>query len=272
MHVIEQFLRSKNGNPDGGDDRIVVTDHFAAVLDGSTSKSDLIDPDVATQITQELIENLPPGAKFQKLVGRVTERLHSVFEEHGLLGLISEAPRHRSSTTLAAYSRARREIWLVGDSQARFWGEVYSEDKEIDRITAELRTLWLTLESLAGTSVEEMVEEGLGRKFIMPLLQQQNRLRALPPEHPWSFGALDGYPVAEEHLKVIPVPKSVREVVLATDGYPVILDTLAETEVRLMEALEEDPLCVDQLRGTKPVQPGAESFDDRAYLRLDVFD
>jgi hypothetical protein len=60
----------------------------------------------------------------------------------------------------------------------------------------------------------------------------------------------------------------VEDLVLASDGYPEILPTLAETEARLAELLAEDPSCVGVLRGTKGVMAGQISFDDRAYLRL----
>jgi hypothetical protein len=39
VEVIESALCSKAGAPDGGDDLLVVTPHFAAVLDGATDGS-----------------------------------------------------------------------------------------------------------------------------------------------------------------------------------------------------------------------------------------
>ena len=57
-------------------------------------------------------------------------------------------------------------------------------------------------------------------------------------------------------------------VVLASDGYPRILPTLAASEEALAGLLAADPLCIGPLCGTKGVRPGNVSFDDRAYVRL----
>ncbi|WP_231954516.1 hypothetical protein [Actinoplanes derwentensis] len=66
------------------------------------------------------------------------------------------------------------------------------------------------------------------------------------------------------------VPEDVTELVMASDGYPVIGRTLAESESVLADLLERDPWCVRELAGTKGVLAGQTSFDDRAYLRLRI--
>jgi hypothetical protein len=60
------------------------------------------------------------------------------------------------------------------------------------------------------------------------------------------------------------------ELVIASDGYPVIERSLARSEATLARLLAKDPWCVGELLGTKGVGPGQVSFDDRAYLRLVV--
>ena len=47
-------------------------------------------------------------------------------------------------------------------------------------------------------------------------------------------------------------------------------DTLEETENHLFMLLERDPLCIHDLRGTKGVRPGNQSFDDRSYISFYV--
>ena len=59
-----------------------------------------------------------------------------------------------------------------------------------------------------------------------------------------------------------------REVVLATDGYPILRGDLQSSEDALKELLTEDPLLHRRYRSTKaPVGPDG-SFDDRCYVRL----
>ena len=57
--VIEKFILGKSRDISKCEDRIVVTDHFACLIDGATSKSD-IDFDSKTQgvIAGELIEKV----------------------------------------------------------------------------------------------------------------------------------------------------------------------------------------------------------------------
>jgi glycerophosphoryl diester phosphodiesterase len=59
-------------------------------------------------------------------------------------------------------------------------------------------------------------------------------------------------------------------IILASDGYPELFDTLEETERYLFQMLTKDPLCIHELRGTKGVRPGNQSFDDRSYISFRV--
>jgi hypothetical protein len=85
---------------------------------------------------------------------------------------------------------------------------------------------------------------------------------------PYGYAAVDGRPVPPSLVVVREVPAG--ELVIATDGYPVIEPGLAGSEAVLARLLERDPWCVAELRGTKGVLDGQVSFDDRAYLRLVV--
>ena len=71
-------------------------------------------------------------------------------------------------------------------------------------------------------------------------------------------------------MSVYPVPPQT-QVVLASDGYPVLKDTLAESEKSLDELLQKDPQCLWENRGTKGLVKGNQSFDDRTYVRFAVF-
>lgn len=53
-------------------------------------------------------------------------------------------------------------------------------------------------------------------------------------------------------------------------GYPVLQRTLADSEAKLEEVLEQDPLCFRMYKTTKGLVEGNVSFDDRSYLRFRV--
>jgi len=60
--------------------------------------------------------------------------------------------------------------------------------------------------------------------------------------------------------------------VLASDGYPDLKETLAASEERLQEILDDDPLLFRKYKATKGMHEGNVSFDDRAYVKLKVYE
>ena len=58
------------------------------------------------------------------------------------------------------------------------------------------------------------------------------------------------------------------EIVLASDGYPELFATLAQSEAHLQTVNAKDPLCFRENKGTKGIAPQNDSFDDRAYIRF----
>ena len=84
---------------------------------------------------------------------------------------------------------------------------------------------------------------------------------------PFGYPVLNGQGIAPSMIKVYPV-KSGDEILLASDGYPVLGGTLAESEKELQRILKEDPLCFRVYRSTKGKKSCNISFDDRAYCRI----
>lgn len=58
------------------------------------------------------------------------------------------------------------------------------------------------------------------------------------------------------------------DVVLASDGYPILRPTLAESERELERLRHEDPHLVNEFRTSKGFTPELRSFDDRTYIRF----
>lgn len=86
-------------------------------------------------------------------------------------------------------------------------------------------------------------------------------------DHRWGFSVIDG---GEVPLSLIPVVdvSGATEVILATDGYPRLRGTLAQSEADLAHILAADPLCIRDNPQPKGVVAGQVSYDDRAYVRL----
>ena len=86
--------------------------------------------------------------------------------------------------------------------------------------------------------------------------------------HPYDFAVVDGRPVPAKHQHVHQLYSRPQEIVMASDGYPMLFATLGQSEARLQELNSIDPLCFRENKSTKGLSPGLNSFDDRAYIRF----
>lgn len=59
-----------------------------------------------------------------------------------------------------------------------------------------------------------------------------------------------------------------KTIVLASDGYPYLKDSLEASEHALQGVLRDDPLLFRTYKATKGIQQGNLSFDDRAYVKI----
>lgn len=267
MQLNKVFLQGKKSG-ETCEDGYVFSEHYAAVVDGVTSKSEhLFSGKTPGRIGMEVICREIPRladdltvdqAVRQFSVALRTER-ERMAQQHEVTLL--EYPR----ACAAIYSRARREIWLIGDCQCCINGKVYSNTKKIDDVLMHLRGFVLECERLAGKPEEELRQNDPGRQAILPFLKKQ--LLFENREGTLGYPVLNGEPVIDEQLVVIPVPTGSR-VILATDGYPVLKETLEESETALKKLLERDPFCCHENLQTKGIQHSNVSFDDRCYLEF----
>ena len=80
--------------------------------------------------------------------------------------------------------------------------------------------------------------------------------------------AVDGFTIPDAGIITTAIPDSATTIVLATDGYPVLQDTLEESERILQEILQKDPLLFREYKSTKGMLQGYVSFDDRAFVKI----
>lgn len=280
MVIINKFLAAKDGHPQHCEDAISITDAFACVVDGATSKTprrwgNKTGGQKAAQIICETLESLPENEVINKvdLFNLFTEKISELYRREGLYNTLQKNPWERITASVAIYSRHHHQVWMVGDCQCLIDGKLHRNSKEVDRVLAEARAFVLELEIIKAGEIEEAEKIELlrgndaGRAFIIPLLKEQSYFQNSPAANPYAYGVIDGFPLNERYIKTIEVGKA-GYIVLASDGYPELFPTLEETEEKLRALLSEDPLCFRKNKSTKGVLPGHDSFDDRAYLKL----
>ena len=288
MKIIESSIIGKK-SPEACEDGMVVTDDFIAVIDGSTSKTPKhLNPDMkngryAMMLISEYIrEELKADASVDDFCQGVTAYIYNkVYEKLGVEERLKEHPEERLTASAILYSRTRNEVWMVGDCQAIIDGKLYENGKPYEQEIARKRV--------------ELIEQGLSpaeaRKQIEPLL-----IEAMLSGQNQTYTVIDGFPIYREGVKVVSVSDSCSvqdsvsasdsvpcsdsvsasgtisvsssEIVLASDGYPLLEPTLAASEAALAEQIANDPQNIHSFIATKGIVEGNKSFDDRTYIRF----
>ena len=277
MKVIESKIEGKK-SPESCEDGLVVTADFIAVIDGSTSKTPHhLSPDMkngryAMVLISEYIQHeLKPESTVEDFCEGVTSYIYNkVYRQQGIEEQMQAHPEERLTASAILYSKAKNEVWMVGDCQAIIGGKLYENSKPFEEIVARRRV--------------ELIRRGFtpqeARKTIEPLL-----IQAMLEGQNKTYTVIDGFPIYQKGVKVVSLnapqknvetdvadslPLPTKEIVLASDGYPFLKPTLAESEEALAHLLAYDPQCTHEFIATKGIVVGNKSFDDRTYIRFQI--
>ena len=264
VDIIESLCVSKSGKKCDNEDLLVMTPAFIAVVDGATDKTGgRIDGKTGGQLTADIIRQVlekddsladKDGAF---VVSHIQSALQSYAEEHN-----TEEQDVHLSASAAIYSVARRQVWLVGDCQFMIDGTLYLNPKNVDALLSEARSLAIKMLLKSGVTEQELIHDDISRQFIMPWLKTQHVLENSDDEYGYQIFSNKGL-ITDVISVRVPVGS---HMVLATDGYPKLMPTLAESESILEKIRREDPLCYRLYKSTKGVREGNVHFDDRTYI------
>lgn len=277
MKVIESKIEGKK-SPESCEDGLVVTADFIAVIDGSTSKTPHhLSPDMkngryAMVLISEYIQHeLKPESTVEDFCEGVTSYIYNkVYRQQGIEEQMQAHPEERLTASAILYSKAKNEVWMVGDCQAIIGGKLYENNKPFEDIVARRRV--------------EIIRQGFtpqeARKTIEPLL-----IQAMLEGQNKTYTVIDGFPIYQKGVKVVSLnapqknvetdvadslPLPTKEIVLASDGYPFLKPTLTESEEALAHLLAYDHQCTHEFIATKGIVVGNKSFDDRTYIRFQI--
>lgn len=275
MKILENFIESKTGNMKTCEDYIYVNDNFAAVIDGVSSKTkSLYDNKTTGQLAVDLI--IAAIGKFQKDISaenaimKITENIKHYYLDNNLYDKAKTNPAERAAACISIYSAFHKQVWIVGDCQCLLNEKVYTNEFKMDDTASEVRSLFLKMEILKGKTIDELLINDTGREYITPLLNNQALFENDTNGDEYSYGVLNGFTVPTSMIKIIQISETAKFVVLASDGYPILKETLEESEKQLKYVMEHDPLCIHIHKCTKGLITGNISFDDRSYLKIEI--
>lgn len=276
--IIEQQQVGKRG-AEACEDLIAVGRHYAAVIDGSTSKSKLPPlpgglsrGQAAARAVAQAVLEAPANLDVTAFCAYLTQSVASLYARYydgDILPHMQTHPEDRFCCSAVVYAYGRREVWLIGDCHAlvliadRPRGLHLVNPKPYEAVLARRRSQALMKALADGATVEALRRCDTGRPLIIP-----DMLRAMKGQNR-TYAVIDGFDIPMQKVKVCSVGAAT-ELVLASDGYPCLRPTLQKTETYLRRCLERDPLCIRLHPATKGWMEGTDSFDDRAYLRLSL--
>jgi glycerophosphoryl diester phosphodiesterase len=270
MKILEQSIIPKSPAKKS-EDGIVVTNDFIAVIDGSTSKTPrhhcpwMSNGHYAMLIVSRYIRRMPADISCQQFCKGVTRAIARHYWLRFPKQRMAEHPEERLTASAVIYSRRRHEVWLVGDCHCLIGGQYYDNPKPYEQQLAEMR----------AQKVESLLAEGYtesqlrqrfdpAREVMIPTMLKVMKNQNI------TYAVIDGFPIPQRLVPVITLDFQPWDIVLASDGYPFLAPTLAETEALLEEQRKNDPLNIGTFKATKAFVEGNNSFDDRSYIRFQV--
>ena len=268
LKVIETFLRGKENKKETCEDGIFIGEHLVAVVDGVTAKGTKLwnGKKSGCYAKDKILTYLKQISK-EQTAKDLLMHLDKVLQDSVIACEAELQSEDFPRASIIIYNDYYKEIWSYGDCQCRLNEQVYSHVKKIDQLNADLRTYVLEYELLNGKTPEMLMENDVGRKAIQKNLQMQFQFENRLCE--FGYPVLNGQGIEESLIKIYQV-KPGDEIILASDGYPVLEKSLKESEAQLKYFIKKDPLCFRELRGTKGLQKGNVSFDDRAFCRIRI--
>lgn len=272
MELVEQFIEAKTGDMKTCEDTYVYNEHFVGVIDGATNVSGKLisgktPGQQAAHLIKETILELDGDENIHDIIARINKRYRTFYEEIGIRD-VKNKPYERPSASMVLYSKYHHTVWLIGDCQFFYNDSLYQNFKHIDDVFGEVRQIIMQGELLRGRTVESLLEDDIGFERIKPLIEKQYNFQNETPDCSLSYAVINGFPIPSALIKTYPLSKDVTHISFASDGYPVILETLEKTEAHLKEILQLDPLCINENRSTKGRLKHHVSNDDRTYIKV----
>ena len=271
MKIIEQFLQGKRQDPKKCEDGLLVGENFIAVIDGVSSKGaykwegEYASGAHAKNIIIAELEKMPADIERDALF----ESLNRALCEEYLKSGMEPDKNNFLRACLLVYSRHYNEIWALGDCQCLINGEHFSSPMLVDDLLSDLRAFVIESAKITdGLDESSLYTDDIGRQAVFPFIQKQYAFENRA-DSPFGFGVLNGFDNCDAFIKTYKVTAG-DTVVMASDGYSKLLPTLEQSEKELANMLKNDPLRYKQNRGTKGIEKGNLSFDDRCYVRFEV--
>lgn len=265
--INESFCLGKLNDETRNEDGLFMNQDIVAVVDGATSFGDKqwegLKP--GAFIRKVILDTLPtidPTLNAKPFLEQLNRSIASHYDEPSFY---EHNPEHRLTAGIVIYNDVHKEIWRYGDCPFLINGQLFALDKKVDTLFSDLRVFLLQHAIMSGGAYDSFLTDDFASKFIEPLIDKQMLFQNKDCE--FGYPAMDGTQLVDSFIEIHKVPQQAN-VVLASDGYPVLESTLQTSEDKLSQILAQDPLCIHLYKSTKGIKNNQLSFDDRTYIRF----
>ncbi len=274
IRIEETYSCSKAGDTAHNEDVIVVAPGFRyiAVVDGSSLAADerfhgMTGGKYAAQLIANAIVRLPDDIDAVSGVRAISQNLRENLDA-ACRAQGKDIGQSLAAAAMVVYSSARNEIWSVADCPFMVDGQEYVTRLKVAEFRASARQYKIHELLEGGMTEADLLANDPTPAMIAKEMMKDSKRFANSDNPVFGYGVINGNPVPERHIKVVSVGAA-REVVLASDGYPKIFNTLTQTEAYLADVNAKDPLCYKENPQPKAVK-GGRYYDDVSYVRFSI--
>ncbi len=262
MKIIEKFTCSKSGIATLNEDCWYIDENFAVIVDGVTSKiksnKEISDGRFAAQFVCNCFKDISPDLSPLKILKEINIKLSYALKADGRNGA-------SACGSIIAYNSKRNELFNYGDCHFKVGEKQYAFNKKVETPLLNKRKSVIEAALKSGKTESDIMKDDIGRKAILNELIEASKYANTIGE--FGYPVLNGGEIVEDFIQIIKVKKG-ETIILSSDGYPILLPTLKKTEEELHRLIKKDPLCINELIGTKCISEENKSYDDRTYIRI----
>src|SRR5690625_4590422 len=247
IKVVETSNVGKRNDSNLCEDLFVVNENYVAVIDGATNISGRVIKGktpgrLIAEIIQKTIDGLPWDVTLEELIAIINSKMREIYKELDILNDIAQYAWLTPAASLIIYSHYYEEVWQIGDCQCLIDGRLYLNEKKVDNVIAEARSLFLEAELKRGKTLEDLLENDPSEAYVEQLTKMQYEFQN-DSDNQYGYEVINGFDIDFSKVQIVKVPKHADTIVFASDGYPYLKDKLSETEKALENLLVADPLC-----------------------------
>lgn len=175
MNIIEKQLIGKKVYQTLCEDGIFISEDFIAVIDGVTSKGNLLwdgkkSGVYAKNLIMDYLKSIPFDASCMEVLNGINRLFYKECDKRKIIDSINEYLR----ASIIIYSRYYKEIWSYSDCQCIINNQYYLHKKLIDETIANLRAFFINSYLNDNQSIVDNNDlNQLSREAIKPFLERQ---------------------------------------------------------------------------------------------------